>query len=70
MDQAGYDAYNRALLERFLKRVDKDELVVAVVTVKTDSKGLGWYPVLAKESGMILDMLRQKPDEVTVNLDS
>lgn len=68
MNQVEIDANNRTLLSEFLKGVAPGEMVVAVVTVRTDAKGLGWYPAIASQSGEILDMLRKKPDEVHIEI--
>lgn len=66
MNQADVDAMNRSLLSEFLKALAPGEIVGAVVTVRTDGKGLGWYPAVASQSGEILDMLRKKPDGVHI----
>lgn len=66
MEQTEIDAGNRFLLSEFLRAVAQGEVVAAVVTVRTDAKGLGWYPAVASQSGEILDMLRKKPDEVHI----
>lgn len=68
MTQAEIDAYNRALLGRFMERLAPGELVAAVVTVRTDCEGLGWYPAVASQSGELLYLLRKKPDEVHIDI--
>jgi hypothetical protein len=60
------DATNRFFLSEFMKAVARGEIVAAVVTVRTDAKGLGWYPAVASQSEEILDLLRKKPDEITI----
>ncbi len=69
MNQDEIDANNRLLLSRFLERIAPGEMVGAVVTVHVDATGLGWYPALASQSGELLDLLRQKPDEVRIEVD-
>ena len=66
MNQTEIDANNRVFLAQFLEAVSKGEIVAAVVTVRADATGIGWYPVMASQSGVILDMLRKKPDEVGI----
>ncbi len=69
MNQVEVDANNRVLLGRLLERLAPGEIVAAVVTARMDGKGLGWYPGLASQSGELLDLLRQKPDVVHVEVD-
>ncbi len=67
MIQLEIDARNRFLLGEFLKRLNKGEFVAGIVTIKEDGTGIGWYPAVESQSGAILDMLRKKPDEVTID---
>lgn len=67
MNQAEIDANNRLLLSRFLETISPGEMVAAVVTVRLDATGMGWYPAVTSQSGELLDLLRQKPDEVHIN---
>lgn len=66
MDQTKIDEGNRFLLSEFLKRLAPGEIIAAVMTVRTDAKGYGWYPAVSSQSGDLLDMLRKKPDEVDI----
>lgn len=67
--QAEIDEINQTLLATVLKRIQPGEIVGAVVTVRTDAKGLGWYPASADSSQLLLEMLRKKPDEVHVRME-
>lgn len=66
MDQAEIDQDNRFMMATFLKRIARGEVIAAVVTVRADGKGIGWYPALEKQSGVLLDLLRTKPDEIHI----
>ena len=66
MTQPELYVHNRILLSKFTEILGKQEVVVAMVTVRLDGKGLGWYPADASKSGIILDMLRKKPDEIII----
>lgn len=66
MNQAEIDEHNRLILSEFLKVLVTGEVVAAVVTVRADAKGLGWYPAVASQSGMLLDLLKKKPDEIHI----
>lgn len=68
MDQGEIDSANRLLLSRFLERLSPGEMVAAVMTVRVDAKGYGWYPAAAGQSGILLDILKEKPDEVHIDI--
>jgi len=70
MNQAEIDKKNRILLGRFLEHLAPGEIVAAVMTVRVDGKGFGWYPAVVAQSGELLDLLRKKPDEVHIEIDN
>lgn len=69
MDQAELELNNRALMKTFLCRLGPGEIIGAIVTVRTDAKGLVWHPMVASSSGELLEMLRKKPDEVHIKIE-
>lgn len=66
MDQKEIEVINRTLLARFLQRLNKGEVVAAIVTVQADGKGIGWYPAIESQSKELLEYLRKKPDEIEI----
>lgn len=66
MDQDEINANNHMILSEFLKAIADRELVAAVVTLRTDGRGIGWYPVAEVKGDQLLELLRKKPDKVVV----
>jgi hypothetical protein len=69
MNQAEIDEKNRFLLGQFIERLAPGEIIAAIMTLRVDGKGYGWYPAVTRQSGELLDILRKKPDEVHIEID-
>lgn len=57
MDQEEINEANRALLERFLERVQPGELIAGIVTLNGKDV-IAWYPVKEEKSRDLLDKLK------------
>lgn len=59
MDQFEIDEQNHALIEKFLGRVKRGEVISGIVTVRPDDrlKRVFWYPVDQDKSNELLDAL-------------
>lgn len=57
MEQYEIDEQNRELMEKFLERIPKDELITGMVTDNPEGTAVVWYPVDQKRSQELLRKL-------------
>lgn len=61
LEQELLDQSNADLVKMLLKHIPKGEILVAAVTMKMGSKGVGFYPAVGSLSKKILSLIKRGP---------